>query len=122
MIDAADKERLKVAGALGITLDTVLAECNTQSKTDYVNMREFSLAPFPYNVNFACPDNLQHRYFSEEIRTLEMICSIARSHRVKIPVTKSIMLLIKAARGEALHALSLPFDPTKLSIFGARTV
>ncbi|MBO9112482.1 MULTISPECIES: NAD/NADP-dependent octopine/nopaline dehydrogenase family protein [Rhizobium/Agrobacterium group] len=126
VIDAADKERLKVAGALGIKLDTVLAECNTQSKTDYVNMREFSLAPFPYNVNFACPDTLQHRYFSEEIRTMEMICAIAKSHRIKIPVTKSIMSLIKAARGDDVDALSLmgglPFDPTKLSIFGARTV
>ncbi|NTI26896.1 D-nopaline dehydrogenase (plasmid) [Rhizobium rhizogenes] len=124
VIDAADKERLAVAKALGITLDTVLAECNTQSNTDYVNMREFSLAPFPYNVNFACPDTMRHRYFSEEIRTMAMICAIAKSRRIKIPVTKSIMSLIKSARGDASDTLSslgaLPFDPTELSIFGAR--
>ncbi|MBO9136583.1 NAD/NADP octopine/nopaline dehydrogenase family protein (plasmid) [Rhizobium sp. B230/85] len=125
VIDAVDKERLEVAKALGLTLDTVLAECNTQSNTDYVNMREFSLAPFPYNVNFACPDTLRHRYFSEEIRTMQMVCAIAKSCRIKIPVTNSIMSLIKAARGDAPGTLSslgdLPFDVTKLSIFGARS-
>ncbi|QTG17106.1 NAD(P)-binding domain-containing protein (plasmid) [Agrobacterium tumefaciens] len=125
VIKAADKERLAVAQALGITLDTVLEECNIQSKTDYVNMREFSLAPFPYNVNYACPDTLGHRYFSEEIRTMELISVIAEARGIKIPVTKSIMVLIKAARDDDPDTYSSSgsssFNPFDLSIFGERS-
>lgn len=61
--EQVDQERRKVAKACGLHLNSLLQECNDEYGTNYATLREYCLAPSPHNVHYACPDNMEHRYF-----------------------------------------------------------
>ncbi|WP_312885929.1 NAD/NADP octopine/nopaline dehydrogenase family protein [Rhizobium leguminosarum] len=122
--DLVDNERRAVANACGIRLPPLLQECNEEYNTDYATLREYCLAPSPHNVQYACPNDIEHRYFSEELRSLEGIAAIAEVVKVQVPLTLSHILIIQAARGKpafesALYKSVREFTRDDLILFGA---
>nr|WP_272951507.1 NAD/NADP-dependent octopine/nopaline dehydrogenase family protein [Sinorhizobium meliloti] len=105
--DLVDNERRAVAMACGIRLSPLLQECNEEYNTDYATLREYCLAPSPHNVQYACPNDIEHRYFSEELRSLEGIAAIAEVVKVEVPLTRSHIFLIQAARGKPAFGSTL---------------
>lgn len=97
--EQVDNERRAVAAACGLQLDSILQECNHEGNTNYTTLREFCLAPTPHNVHHACPDNIQHRYFSEDLRSMKFIAGIAEIVKVDIPLTWAFINIIQAVRG-----------------------
>ncbi|QCJ01009.1 NAD/NADP-dependent octopine/nopaline dehydrogenase family protein [Agrobacterium larrymoorei] len=97
--EAVDRERLEIGRAYGIVLRPILAESNEEYGTDYPSLREYCLAPSPHNVNFACPDSIQHRYYMEELSNIELIISLANAVGVRVPLTEGVALIIRSAGG-----------------------
>ncbi|WCK69427.1 D-nopaline dehydrogenase [Agrobacterium tumefaciens] len=97
--EQVDQERRKVATACGLRLSSLLQECNDEYGTDYATLREYCLAPSPHNVHYACPENLEHRYFSEELCSLEDIAAIATVTKIEIPLTRAFINIIRAGKG-----------------------
>ncbi|WHA44216.1 MULTISPECIES: D-nopaline dehydrogenase [Agrobacterium] len=95
-----DHERRKVAAACGLRLNSLLQECNDEYDTDYETLREYCLAPSPHNVHHACPDNMEHRYFSEELCSLEDVAAIAAIAKIEIPLTHAFINIIHAGKGK----------------------
>jgi len=120
-----DEERRAVARAYGLTLKPLLKECNDEYNTDHQNLREFTSYPNIHNVQHACPNGLDHRYFLEEIWPIMLIVSLAKHVGVKVPLTKAVMNIIKAIHSD--KSFDTPrsgyirsLKPEELVQFGAR--
>ncbi|NSY72475.1 D-nopaline dehydrogenase [Agrobacterium tumefaciens] len=96
--EQVDQERRKVAKACGLHLNSLLQECNDEYGTNYATLREYCLAPSPHNVHYACPDNMEHRYFSEELCSLEDIAAIATITKIEMPLTRAFINIIHAGK------------------------
>ena len=96
--EKVDAERRAVAAFCGIKLDTLLKECNDEYGTDYANLREYCLVPTPHNVQFACPDAIEHRYYSEEMWPMEFVAALAGLVGTPVPLTTATIVSIQAAR------------------------
>ncbi|MGV1832923.1 NAD/NADP octopine/nopaline dehydrogenase family protein [Agrobacterium vitis] len=117
--NCVDEERLAIAEACGFNLRPLLDECNEEYATDFENLREYSLAPAPHNVNFACPDTINHRYFLEELCNIEVILSVADAVGFSAPLTMGFAKIIRAAAGYPEPVQKHLFTVDDLIKFGA---
>ncbi|OCP23554.1 MULTISPECIES: NAD/NADP-dependent octopine/nopaline dehydrogenase family protein [unclassified Ensifer] len=103
---AADLERLMVGSACGLGLSTLLEECNEEYGTAHKTLQEFATALPIHNVQFACPNSVKHRYFTEEIKAIGQLVGIARALGLQLPITEGFMALtnvVTATNTEVPH-------------------
>lgn len=120
-----DDERRAVAAACGLNIGDLLSDNNGDYGTNFATLREYALAPFPHNVQHVCPDSIEHRYYVEELGSLEQIIAIAELVKVKVPITAAMAFMIQAARLDkpldtAQYKKISTFARADLVRFGAR--
>ncbi|MGX9574316.1 NAD/NADP octopine/nopaline dehydrogenase family protein [Mesorhizobium sp. f-mel] len=67
VIEAVDKERLKIASALGFRLPTVLQEMVGFYGGDFDKFSDFAFHTSVHNTTKATPAHMQHRYLAEDV-------------------------------------------------------
>lgn len=99
VLERLDKERLEVAGALGIKVMSAKAWLYTAYSATGKNLHE-AIHDNPGYIGLKAPDRLHHRYIDEDVpMSLVPIASIGDMLKIKTPTIKSIIHLASLMRG-----------------------
>ncbi|KAG8213183.1 NAD/NADP octopine/nopaline dehydrogenase [Butyriboletus roseoflavus] len=94
---AFDTECFKIGEACGLQLVDLLTDCNSEHGTSYANLREYSLAPEPHNVQKAAPQDIKYCYYEEELLLMVFIHSLAKILSIDSPVITGTIHFYQAA-------------------------
>jgi opine dehydrogenase len=99
ILEKLDKERLDVAGALGIKVMSAKAWLYTAYSATGNNLHE-AIQDNPGYLGIKAPDRLHHRYVDEDVpMSLVPLASIGDMLKVETPIIKSIIRLASIMRG-----------------------
>jgi D-nopaline dehydrogenase len=120
-----DLERQALAKACGLKIGTLLDDNNGDYNTNYSTLREYNLAPSPHNEQHVCPDSIDHRYFVEEVVSLEQLLAIAKIVGVSMPRTEGLVHMIHDVREKEpfetdQYKKIVTFTRDTLASFGAK--
>ena len=94
VVEAADKERLKICDAFGFTLPTVLSELTGFYGGNYERLSDFAFHTKVHNATKAAPATMHDRFIAEDVPfVLVPWCELASMVGVKVPMMRAIVEL-----------------------------